>query len=175
MSLRISAVARSVDLVRVTGTEPDRVAMPGVEGELSIEIPRSGLAAVLGGGIGGSWYFEEGPGYRARSSYTEWRGHAGAEGTPLRGTYGSLRVAALAEYGELRSWLENQVVSRSGPRAYYLGGGLRLRAVGRERWQLRPTAGLQAEVYRAHGDDTSTARKYAWIGSALTLSLGLQY
>jgi len=174
-NVELSANARSTDLARVSGSEPQRTAMPGGEAEISIAIPRSGVEFLLGGGVGGSWYFEEGPGYHARTSYTEWRGHAGIQASPLQGAHSALEVAVLAEYGELRSWLENLYVSQSGPRAYYVGGGLKLRAVGRPIWQLRPTVALQADVYRAHGDNTLSATKYAWIGEALTLSLGIRY
>jgi len=175
LCFEVAGVVRSTDLIHVSAPEATRTAMPGGEAEVSAGIPRSSLRAVLGGGIGGSWYFEEGPGYHARVSYTEWRGHVGVQATPLRSTHADLEVAALVEYGELRSWLENLYVSRSGPRAYYVGGGLKLRAVGRPLWQLRPTLGMQADVFRAHGDETSSATKYAWIGEALTLSLGIRY
>ena len=171
----VAAVARSIDLVRISGMEPDRAAMPGVEAELSAAIPRSGLDLLIGGGIGGSWYYQKGPNYNLRTSYTEFRGQMGVQTTPLRSTHADLEVAALAEYGELRSWLEDIYFSGSGPRSHYVGGGLRVRAVGQPIWQLRPTVGFQADLYHARGEQSVIATKYSWLGEALTLSLGVRY
>jgi len=171
----VAAVARSTDAIRVTGAEPARIAVPGAEAELTVAAPRSAFGLLVGGGVGGSWYFEEGTGYHARTSYTEWRGHAGIVAAPLRSNGVAFEVAALAEYGELRSWLENANVSQSGPRGYFVGGGLKLRAVGRPLWQLRPTLGLQADVFRAHADDPESAARYAWIGTGASMFVGLRY
>jgi hypothetical protein len=169
-SLEVTGVARRLSLMPIGELTPRSIDAPGVTIHCGLYV--GGLRPWVGATLGGNWHKVHGRDFAARLSYVDWTMKSGVgRQAPWGGVL--LETSIYYEYGEAHSWLENMILSESGPRTIHTGGGLQV-MVAANHGLLRPMFVIDVGVYRAHSNDETNATEATWIGSEGSIRAGVQ-
>jgi hypothetical protein len=154
--------------------EPTDHGQLGVRGGLNWRL-MGAVGLAVSGYLGGTSFRFTGPGAAGKVETVRWDTRAGLDFSTQVGPKSSVWAGVAYEYGEARSWLDSAQLSEGGPHNYLVGvsfsAGEAVRVA--RRMDVRCYLGLSELWGRASG--VATTNDYRWVGSDLTLGLGLAY
>jgi hypothetical protein len=154
----------------------EHVALGGFLG-VSVRVAKNLTVLTCVDGLG-SW-FKFSSSIQGSGSITEFDPGlvVGVESSLLRTTNAQFLVGCGVEYGEVRSWVHNQVyafpLNSEGATNYLTGGRIHVRVLSSASSPLAVFAELSESVYFAHAPNSSLHSSYDWVGSKLSLAIGL--
>src|SRR5687767_2117844 len=130
----------------------------------------------IAGQLGGSYFNFNDPGGSGNVEEVLWSARVGLDWVlPHEDREGITYFGVGYEYAEAKSWLENQLLSESGPRNVLTGAFVRTGRGWRLSSWLLLTGELEASGFRGRADVPSTLARYNWFGRSIGASLALRF